>query len=540
MLWDFGETDDGAAVSGILAETRGYEGRVEFLANASPTASNVTVDSFKGWQGLQVVHVVSHGIRICKNGPCRAAIAASTVRGALPKGEGILTKGGRLGSLEGRGLEIASVEGSRGLELLEPLRLVLLSADFFRDQYPSGLNDALVFFNACETFGGEATDLADAIRGTTSVFLGWDESVDFDAAFAAAVALYKDLSEGGYPVEVAHSRLKGEGLATDKSINPPAQLVMGKRGDGDGLRIRDVVELLDPGSGALLDASSTVAIIGAQGDGEPDSVPYSVQIDGMTKELAPKVVLHVSVDGVEIEPQPITNGEVNEKDQWTVSGEVPLGFDLEEDITVGFRAWVELHSGGESDDETSATVTGSEPIMGYEWVMEATRIVSHPGGRELASMAELTLEFEEGQELNEPHPRYVVTGGTVTYGDRSGSALGCTYTGGGLTYEVTRDMSPPNGKDGTPGSVLTFDTTVTPVEYFGVIWTMGPDDTVVQDCTAIDPDTYGINTVSYGGNVAWMVVNAGDSLMVTDRRLIVARLQPSTGLVCDFTITRTR
>jgi hypothetical protein len=29
--------------------------------------------------------------------------------------------------------------------------------------------------------------------------------------------------------------------------------------------------------------------------------------------------------------------------------------------------------------------------------------------------ANLTLEFAEGQDANEPHPRYFVTGGTVTY-----------------------------------------------------------------------------------------------------------------------------
>jgi len=535
MLWDFAETDDGFSVQAILDGTRGYEGRVSFAANGSPTASNVTVESFKGWENFQVVHVVTHGTRLCKDGPCRAVIAANTVRGEGPEGEGILTKAGKHATFTDRGLEIGKAEGSRELELEVPLGFVLLTADFFRAEYPGGLKDTLVFINACKTSGAEATDLADAIRGNSSVFLGWDESVDSVAAFAAAVALYEDLSEG-YTVEVAYARLGG--LKSDQS-GTGAQFVFSKRDDGDGLRIRDVVELLDPGSGVPLDASSTVAIIGTRGDGEPDSVPYSVQIDGMTKELAPLVTLHVSIDGEEIEPQPITNGEVNDKDQWTVTGELPLGFDIEEDITVDFRAWVELPDGGESDDDTSARVTGSEPIMGYEWVMEATKVISHPDGRELASMAVLTLRFEEGQDVDEPFPRYVVTSGNVTYGDRSASALGCTYSGGGLTYQVTPDMSPPNGEDGRPDSVLIFDTTATPVEYYGVILTRGPDDTVEQDCTAIDPDTYGINTVSYGGNVAWMIVNAGDNLTVKDRTLIEARL-PEASVVYEFTITRTK
>jgi hypothetical protein len=533
MLWDFAETDDGPAVAAILASTRGYEGRVEFLANESTAVTNVTVGSFKGWDDLQVVHVVTHGARLCKVKPCRAVIAAQLVVGDGPTGEGILTKAQKHLEFTEPGLEIGKAEGSRGLKLQEHLAVVLLTADFFRDQYAGGLDDTLVFFNACKTYGAEATDLADAIRGNSSVYLGWSGSVDVNAAFASSVALYKSLSEDGYPVEVAFDEL-GD-LQFD---GYGSQLLFGKRADGDGLRIRDVVELLNPGSGELLSSSSVIPIVGTRGDGEPDSVPYAVQIDGMTTELAPSVTLHVSVDGIAIGPQPITNGEVNERDQWTVRGEIPLGFDVEEDTVVNFRAWVELHSGGESDDVTSAIVTGEEPIMGYVWTMQATRIVSHPGGRERASTAVLTLEFEDGQDVNEPHPKYVVTGGTVSYGDRSSSALGCTYSGGGLTYNVT--PAPVSGNDGSSRSALTFDTTVTPVEYFGLIWTTGPEDTVVQDCTALGPDTYSVNTISYGGNVTWLSISETNSLPVADRELIEDTLQPSTGTVNDFTITRTK
>jgi hypothetical protein len=254
----------------------------------------------------------------------------------------------------------------------------------------------------------------------------------------------------------------------------------------------------------------------------------------MTKEFASETILHVSVDGVETEPQPITNGEVNERDQWLVTGEIPLGFDVEEDTTVNFRAWVELHSGGESDDETPATVTGAEPIMGYVWTMDVTLTVGLAHGRSLVSTAMLTLEFEDGQDVNEPHPRYVVTGGTVTYEDRSSSAVGCTYSGGGLTYEVTPNMLP------VERSALSFDTTVTPVEYSGVIVTEGPDDVVVQDCTALGANTYGIEDVSYGGNKAWMVVSQSDHLQVVGREFIQDTVVSGASVVRDFTITRVK
>ena len=316
---------------------------------------------------------------------------------------------------------------------------------------------------------------------------------------------------------------------------------MGKRRDGDGLRIRDVVELLDPDSapGEFLTASSEVAIVGTQGDDEPDFVPYAVQVDGMTNEFASQVTLHVSVDGEEIEPRPVSDGQVNDQDQWRLTGMAPLGFDLEESTTVDFRAWVELHSGGESDDETSATVIGKAPIMGLVWAMEATSVVGLVG-RALESTAVLTLEFEKGQDVNEPHPRYVVTGGTVTYGDRGGSALGCDYSGSGLTFEVNASSSPPTRSDGFASSILTFDTTLTPVEYHGVIYTEGPEDTVTQTCDDNDPDTGDTNVVSYGGSTTWMIVDSSDHLTVTDRKLVIGSLQPASSHSLDYTITRTK
>ena len=59
-----------------LRDDRGLPSGVEFPSNKSKTDSKVNVSSFKGWGDLEVVHVVSHGTRICKDSSCRAVIAA--------------------------------------------------------------------------------------------------------------------------------------------------------------------------------------------------------------------------------------------------------------------------------------------------------------------------------------------------------------------------------------------------------------------------------------------------------------------------------
>lgn len=530
FLWDFGSSDDGGLVAGILSGTKGYEGGVQFAFNETANSTAVNVGSFTGWTGFDVIHVVSHGTRLCKKTPCRAAIAATALVGDAPQGQGVEIRE-LIAPLNQRGLELAKGEGkTRGFDLAIPI--VLLTADFFRAEYEGGLKDALIFFNACEIFGDQATDLGDAIRGESSVFFGWSEIVDSDAARAAAELLYTELSEGGYPAEVAFERVGA--LRIDGRLG--GQLKMGERSGNEDLRIRDVVELLDPVTGELLSSASEVDIIGEVADGEPDDVPFSVRIDGMTAEGAPASTLHLSVNGEAIDPIPVSDGEVNDKDQWLLTGVATLGFDLEEDTEVTFEARVELHSGGESKDETPALAVGG-PIMGRVWHMDATTVVADAAGGLVAS-ATLTLEFEEGQDNGEPHPRYVVTGGTVTRPPRSGDpGLGCTFSGPGATFEVTPAMSPANPSGNSAPSVLIFDTTVMPVEYRGVIYTNGPDDQVVQDCSGIG-DGYGSNTISYGGSNTWMLVEGEDHLTVTDRRTIDAAIEYAAGYTMTFTITR--
>ena len=198
--------------------------------------------------------------------------------------------------------------------------------------------------------------------------------------------------------------------------------------------------------------------------------------------------------------------------------------------------------GSDPDSTTTTTAQTPEPIMGYAWTFEGTNTLGFPDrGPEIAT-ATLTLVFEDGQDVNELHPRYVVTEGTVTYEPVSTEGAGCTYSDPGQTFKITPDMSPANPEGDQAQSVLIFDTTVTPISYRGVLYTQGPDDTVVQDCTAIDPDTYGVNTVNYGAYTTWLLINPSDSRPITEDGLIIDTLErPSEyGYTLDYTITRVK
>jgi hypothetical protein len=365
FLWDFGATDDGPGVASILEGTRGYEGGVRFAANESIDATNVTIDSFRAWDGYDVVHVATHGAVLCKPLPwCRTGIAASVLHGALPKEEGVTEARVLVPAIKAiphRGWELAVA--------VHPLAkvyvpIVILTADFFRDQYPGGLDNAIIFFNACDSLGAGGTDLADAVSGSKSIYLGWDRSVDTTAAGVAGIALYEEMSETGHTLGESFEILGA--LRTDAKTG--ARLDHTPRKAGGDLRIRDIVYLRHPDSGEILDTSAPVSIEGVPGDGENDSVPWVVEVEGITAEEASGATLHVAIDGVEAEPEDLSAWAADIDDMRRVTGLLDLGYDVEGDITVDARAWVELPSGGISEHETDTSLS-TGPCVAGTWTI---------------------------------------------------------------------------------------------------------------------------------------------------------------------------
>ncbi len=366
--YEFGGLDDGPVVQEILAKTRGYEGRVEFFGNETKTDAKAGVASFKGWGAFDVVHVSSHGKRLCVGDDCRGIVFAAALESVLPPGPGAeIDKIAGLEVIHERGVGIAFSEATGN-------RSLFLTADFFRDQYPNGLTDTLVYFSACQTLGA-ASDLASALQGSTSVFVGWTEAVNSGDAVAAAEQFYQYLSEQGYPAEVAYDKLGGltTGAVTEYSPNPPRLVLSGRPAGGD-LRIREVVTLVHPDTGQELGPSAEIAIEGVADDGEDDQAPYRVRVEGIMPEFTGEVTVHVEIDGVAAEPQTLDNAESIEEDQWEVSGAVSLDYDLEEDKLVDVRAWAELHSGGQSEHIVSATLTGAGECLIGSWQIDGSGV----------------------------------------------------------------------------------------------------------------------------------------------------------------------
>ena len=409
MLWEAGAWDPGPAVRDILASTRGYENGVTFVANTDSTATTVGFASFAGWGAYDLVHVTSHGLRVCDETGCRGVLTVNRLNAFFPPGLSQVEQIQKLKEVNQTGVELVK-SGSAGY--------VAVNADFFRS-HATDLVDTVVFLNSCQLFGSGATDLVDAIAGTANVVFGWSEAVYLGDAYRATTRLFEELAEGGYPAEIAHDRIGDLKTGSPTEYGPGPTLRMARRPSGGDLQIREVVTLLNPGSGQKLTETDRVQIEGIPGDGEEDSAPFLVRVDGVLAEHAEDVILHVSVDDVEADPVPVSTGTPNEKDQWILEGEIPLGYDLEEDRPVDFLARVELVSQGESEHGSGAILTGESWTLtsegesdlevtlhgqtgqgGETWSAEARFAVDEQGrvvgdGMGFLSGTELLLSFDD-------------------------------------------------------------------------------------------------------------------------------------------------
>ena len=482
--WDFGESDDGEAISQQLRDLPDYTNGVTYTENATVDSTGVGVADFEGWADMQVVHVVSHGARLCKDGKCRAVVAARV----LPTGAAELFES----TVRGLDLEVE-------IGPTTPRLHILLGADFFRDQYPTGLADSVVFLNGCSTFGPGATDLADAIRGSGSVVLGWSRPVGSAAAQAASLGMYEELAGNGRPVGDALQHIGV--LATDTPSN--STLTSTGRALGGDLRIREVVDFESAASGEPLAAGASVQLVGESGDGAPDAVEWRLQVDGIAPAAAPASIVQVTIDGHAASPVAVATGIADANDSWELSGSLQLGVDISAPHPALFEATVALSDGGFSMDSVAAVLVGApEPtpeiqapmgLVARGNVTERSEVV--PGVDRVAT-AELVFTLSPGAG-----PRYFaydVTGGTMTVSQNGTTTDGsCTHAYGPSAFELDAEMA-------SGGFII--DTGTSPPTFSGSVNVTGPEIEVQKTCTG----EYAYLTGPYGTRASAVFIQVFD------------------------------
>lgn len=191
------------------------------------------------------------------------------------------------------------------------VKIFAYTTDFFREAYPGGLQDTIVFADWCQSAKDPA--MARALAGPTSSFFGWSESVGVGFAARAAARFWTYVADDGVDTGTAKVQLAEEGLATVPSddswfaavedlvacgtgecrTSEPARLV----DRGADLRARDVVTTLD-GNMDRVAAGTTLEWSGVKDDGTPDVLDeLTLLVEGVEHGREGEVTLELLLDG---------------------------------------------------------------------------------------------------------------------------------------------------------------------------------------------------------------------------------------------------
>ena len=406
-------------IASVLAQTRGYDGRVTYVENATRDAG-LAMPAFTQLAGHDVVFVRSFGGHVCRYGgqDCFGFVAVSEMLGdqvRVPPDAGPIDM----------------------VELPGGLAFFAVDADFFRYAYPGGLQHALIVFDVA---GLKDQALTSAVKSGTSAFYSWDGPRLSEETNGAIHDFMWDLARTGRTAAVVHEEraleLRSDGGAF-VGVNPAS---------AGSVRIRDLLTIRHPISKDELISGEQMTVTGSLGDGQPDKVHFVVDIDGITEAESSRTFITVSVDGVEAPAfVPAEGGEIVDEFTWRVEGEVELP-DLTEGHDLDILAVAILPEGGETQREVVVEV-GQELGSVYEGEFTAiSNTLWH--GVTMKATAHVTFT-RVPSDPGDTKIRFVPTSGTFVWSIEGSSSKGCSHSAGPLTWPIDTDN----------GDALRFDLT---------------------------------------------------------------------------------
>lgn len=438
--WMQSTNDSSEEIAHVLSKTRGYKGRVTYLANAVETATSVTVETFLHLDGYSVVYLRSAGATICEptedgtDTYCRGMIAAQT--------------------LPGRDRSAFDSSQLVGLSLMRwnDGWDIGVTADFFAYYYPSGISHALIFFNVPDLL---SLGLMTTVPGPYSSYIFWMGDRPHGVASPLALKVVKRLATAGITTHTLLQEMKSEFVFGESEL-------VGMRSEELGSdRVREIAWLRDPATLKTLKNGASIAIEGEPDDGEPDVVPFTVDVDGLTDEEAEHTDLIVQVDDEEFSENQLASQAAERIDDltWRFTGEVQLARDVKEGQRMKLRALLQLgDEGGASSHTVTGKVASDAFPLGTVW--EGSFFVE----RELVwdgvtVMNEVTATFtRDPDDADDPTPTFTMTEGSFTWwvhGDIAGA--GCTFEAPKVTTKLNVDEY----------SYINFDRSTKTISYSG-------------------------------------------------------------------------
>jgi len=420
--------DDIATILGAMPD---YAGRVTLLQNLTTTEAHVTVESFREWGQHDVIYAVTHGGEICWDPDtgidyhtCKGAIRAQ--RSTHPV--------------------IDAIESTNvGVELLryENHANLLVTEDFFRHEYPQGLNNKLVYVVSCY---GWTPGLVAAIQGSTGVYLGWEGQVVASHGQWLASRTFELLAAG---VDIKEA----QALMAEHLVSPGSGAVL--HASDRWLRIRDLITVHDAYTSLKLTDDSGIEVGMRPGDGQPDHALLEVTIDGIRPENADAYVLDVLLEGRGLVSVPVgVRAQHLGNHRWKLPLELPLGIDAQPGQRLPLQFAMRLPGFGQTYTLANPKVNEAA-TMPLEWAMKSTTVITGPVAT-IVKTADVVWELEPDTRPDARYRYYRVKSGTVVH-EHNGEFNNCK-----VQFSETLQIAP-----GATNHELKFDMAGNPPLFTG-------------------------------------------------------------------------
>lgn len=326
-------------------------------------AAGPSYEQFLGWKDSDLIHVFAHGYQFCpgKSVTSSGKPVVSGDQETFPKNTA--------GVIEGTNVEegecVTTIQSGHYQTrdyILENPRDVpgiawshkpgddvwgeLVTTDFFRSNYPGGLDDTILFFTSCQLMKDES--LANTLKGTNTAVFGWTESVAGSRGKATAKEFFTELIDNGLRASVAYDKAIQSESHTEHSDDWHGAELNMVLDEGTDPRGREVVFMVQPVFREILEENGALPAEGVAGDGEDDELYIMIQVDGVDEDQnVDDFKIHLALDGEELEKIFKPTDKFGDY-SYRVIEILPLSFDVAERDFVELEAWVDLPEGGDT------------------------------------------------------------------------------------------------------------------------------------------------------------------------------------------------
>ncbi|HKU12852.1 MAG TPA: hypothetical protein VJQ52_00575 [Steroidobacteraceae bacterium] len=411
----------GELIAEALNGVRGYAGNVTYLATTNELDPQVTVDVLTRLDDYQVIHIDTHGGTLCKKKETVASMGLAKDKDKKKCADGVTDF--LVQRFHGTAADLQSIAHPGIVHYRGRLhQSIAVTADFFRHYYPDGLVDKLFILGSCNTY---RTDMADAIAGSSGVYVSWDGYTEFSLVKNATLALLQFLGRG-LTVGEAFAR-----MPAFTPENPDAQgstLQRTSRRAGGDLRIRDLITVRDNLTGKLVSNASGVEVREVPGDGLNDHLDLEFTVDGISPEQLANFYVNLVVNDKVIGHLEVARSGVQvDEFRYQVSTPVPLPFDVQAGQTLNMDFWIPLPDLGEDHFVASPSIgERAAPQVGSQWVLTSSATQQRTDDVTVKT-ASVIFEIEPDDDPEGRFHYFRVRSGTLRIQRDYEDALGCRF-----------------------------------------------------------------------------------------------------------------